>query len=61
VGKPIEDLIRIKFDASYLTIEDNKRFIYHHVNVDIRPLLKRDDTIYPSYELTVFKGIPLNE
>jgi hypothetical protein len=61
VGKPMEDLIGTEFDASYLAAGDSERLVYHHANVDIRPLLKRDGTIRPSYELTVPEGIPLNE
>jgi hypothetical protein len=57
----MEDLIGTEFDAGYLAAGDSKRLVYHHANVDIRPLLKRDGTIRPSYELTVPEGIPLNE
>jgi hypothetical protein len=61
VGKPIEDLIRTKFNTNYLATEDSERLIYHHTNVNIRPILKRDGTIRPSYKLIVPKGIPLNK
>jgi hypothetical protein len=57
----MEDLIRTKFDASYLAAKDSKRLIYYYANVDIRPLLKRDNTIRSSYELIVLKRIPFNE
>jgi hypothetical protein len=58
---PSDNLIKTKFNTNYLATEDNKRLIYHHANVDIRSILKRDSTIRPNYELTIPKGIPLNE
>jgi hypothetical protein len=57
----MKDLIRTKFNANYLAAGDSERLIYHHADVDIKPLLKRDGIIRPSYKLTVPEGIPLNE
>jgi hypothetical protein len=61
VGKSMEDLIGTEFDTGYLAARDSERLVYHHADVDIRPMLKRDGTIRPSYELTVPEGIPLDE
>jgi hypothetical protein len=59
--KLMKDLISTEFNTNYLVTKDSERLIYHHANVDIKPMLKRDDTIRPSYELTILKEIPLNE
>ena len=37
------------------------RLVYHHADVDLGPILKRDGTIRPRYELTVPEGVPLDE